>query len=484
MDGSFTRLTFFFIAGLSLQCKHVPSQSSEIKEIVQVKNLAEQSIPLKFPTLPRFQNEQELDEALEDFEIRREFGWNILADSLATPRTKILSWLDADDISHILKDILSRKKKWGRNDFTIKDLDLDQYLSPSNQQPPKIDYSAERPFTEVIEGHLSDDTRKYLAEKNFESLTLYSPSFVRHLLKNYHNILECEQKTKDRVQLEKKSIDEPWQPNKQICLDGPFPRDAHVARTFWQTVHLDETNLLTSYSSDLGNLASILFSPGGEWFDLSQDHYVEFGQQDGPRLEDFVHLQRDNKIYVMLAFHVLSRETKNGIWTTAWWHPNPVEDFGSDKEQYLVDVEDEAAKKRLRLFKMCNVSSFYQSQPTKSTTTSLAEIVRQIESNHDTFIRDSFSEPHPELLAKKATSWCANPYFELAPGQQRTNCIGCHQHAGSLISFEESFQVFDRYGHFGNAQQRVYSETDKIWALQSSFPVDFQEVVEALGFNL
>jgi len=42
----------------------------------------------------------------------------------------------------------------------------------------------------------------------------------------------------------------------------------------------------------------------------------------------------------------------------------------------------------------------------------------------------AFTTPH---------TWCSNPYIEMGLGNARTNCIGCHQHAGMDINPDDTF---------------------------------------------
>jgi hypothetical protein len=71
---------------------------------------------------------------------------------------------------------------------------------------------------------------------------------------------------------------------------------------------------------------------------------------------------------------------------TLWWSPDPDTDFGSDRPKTLAAPWSS--------YKMCVVSDF--------------------------------GDP----AANDGLSHCSNPYFERGRGNTRTNCIGCHQHAG------------------------------------------------------
>lgn len=66
-------------------------------------------------------------------------------------------------------------------------------------------------------------------------------------------------------------------------------------------------------------------------------------------------------------------------------------------------------------------------------------------------------------------SWCSNPYLEGGPNNQQTNCIGCHQHAGSPwtdADFQDHLQ-----NHLALLTQKpstpspMVSTSDLVWSL-------------------
>jgi hypothetical protein len=59
-------------------------------------------------------------------------------------------------------------------------------------------------------------------------------------------------------------------------------------------------------------------------------------------------------------------------------------------------------------------------------------------------------------------SWCSNPYLEEGPGNHTSNCIGCHQHAGTRLAAEEILADSARFGPGGRR------------AVRHSFPADYQ----------
>lgn len=110
------------------------------------------------------------------------------------------------------------------------------------------------------------------------------------------------------------------------------------------------------------------------------------------------------------------------MWITLWWSDHPDEDFGADRPNCSDDSQDtDCIFEPWRNYKMCVVMQYEEkdSDPGARLPPSLAEALRSAKNQFD---------PH---------TWCSNPYIELGTGNSRTNCIGCHQHAGSKAEFPE-----------------------------------------------
>ena len=65
-----------------------------------------------------------------------------------------------------------------------------------------------------------------------------------------------------------------------------------------------------------------------------------------------------------------------------------------------------------------------------------------------------------------APTWCSNPYLEDGAGNAATNCIGCHQHAGTALSTEEVLAAHDPASGTGRRQSRSSFPADYVFALR------------------
>jgi hypothetical protein len=105
----------------------------------------------------------------------------------------------------------------------------------------------------------------------------------------------------------------------------------------------------------------------------------------GPESVFTITTQPSGATFRLLALHIMTKDLGQWLWITLWWSPDPDSDFGADRPASLPAPWSQ--------YKMCVVSDF-----TDATEDGLSS--------------------------------CSNPYFERGRGNTRTNCIGCHQHAG------------------------------------------------------
>jgi hypothetical protein len=117
--------------------------------------------------------------------------------------------------------------------------------------------------------------------------------------------------------------------------------------------------------------------------------------------------------YQLVALHVMTRQLEHWAWVSLWWSPEPDVDFGADRPASLPPPFDH--------YKLCSVVDFEE---------------------RDTDPAGGFDDDAPSLAAALrvthtgvgGATWCSNPYVERDVGAAATNCMGCHQHAGSGLS--------------------------------------------------
>ena len=77
-------------------------------------------------------------------------------------------------------------------------------------------------------------------------------------------------------------------------------------------------------------------------------------------------------------------------------------------------------------------------------------------------------------------TWCSNPYLERGAGNAGTNCIGCHQHAGSGLLSEEILSDPQAFPSSGRTLIRNNFPTDYSFAIDNGDRLGrmFADIVE------
>lgn len=69
------------------------------------------------------------------------------------------------------------------------------------------------------------------------------------------------------------------------------------------------------------------------------------------------------------------------------------------------------------------------------------------------------------LNAASLPNWCSNPYLELGAGNQKTNCAGCHQHAGLAWNNQEFIKRLKEDLPLLLEAQGPAGPSDQVWSL-------------------
>ncbi len=148
------------------------------------------------------------------------------------------------------------------------------------------------------------------------------------------------------------------------------------------------------------------------WEEKGDRTYAE-GDPDEPGADRIYTITtRKGSVYRLTGLHIMTKELRHWQWVTLWWSDDPDSDFGADRPATF-----DALPSPWRNYKMCVVVDYAEVDP-------------------DPVAR---FDDLPDLQAALAATghapgsptWCSNPYIEHGAGNARTNCIGCHQHAGT-----------------------------------------------------
>ncbi len=311
-----------------------------------------------------------------------------------------------------------------------------------------------------------------------KGVTFFSPGVTTGLLANYTDIIKCP----ETVKTLSRKTEPPSEQNFAHCLAREFPNGRETAtpvaadayahcpdvdraapvfdyaksgvavavKSAWAVAHRDDVARFQTDAAGLGRA-------------METGEFVSRGIMPDPELTPdniyTIRLKPSDREYYLTGLHFAVKEARHWLWVTLWWSDNKDSDFGEDRP---ADLQSLAGWNH---YKMCVVSDY--AEPDQKAV-------------------DDLARDFPSLAAAvKATasrdpsfSWCANPFIELGKGNARTNCIGCHQHAGTG---EEPDDVFtddpqdkgndERRSHYpkdGRAQVRANFPSDYLWSLTQS----------------
>lgn len=237
----------------------------------------------------------------------------------------------------------------------------------------------------------------------------YSPAASVRLLESYGNVLHCRENEPSAAPPLGTALDTrcglPPSPPPE-CLTRAFAPSAAIIKASWRRAGIGLP--LPAYDTSAPALQRRLSSTDPSW--------EEPDAEADPSPNDIYTLRLPNgNSFRLAALHIMTKELDHWIWASLWWSPDPDTDFGADRPASLPAPWNH--------YKLCTVVAFDE---------------------NDTAPAAGFAGQHPTLAsaleASHASSggrtWCSNPYIEEGAGNAASNCIGCHQHAGTGLSSE------------------------------------------------
>jgi hypothetical protein len=384
---------------------------------------------------------------------RREVAWDVaarvlgpvpLSGSLAGSSAALPSWQtwhNKDDVTRIFRRVYpglspeEREKRapflaaamdeaWAWNDGAVADFEA---------------WTLER-LTEYREAL---DTSAELAGVGGVYRVAYSPASSRHALTSYGGILDC-RASDERVEavapIAPSGIDgcggEPeFVP---ACLTGQFPPSSVLVKATWQ--RLDAGVPFFAHDTSAESLEQKL-APEGP---------VAWGEGDRPAEPQpgelyTVELPNGNR-FGLTGLHIMTKELEHWVWVTLWWSDRPDEDFGADRP---ADFPAPFAH-----YKLCSVVSFEEgdADPAGGFADDQASLARALEVTHP---------------GAGGATWCSNPYIERGDGNLSTNCIGCHQHAGTRLRAEDILADRVAFPDFARSEVRTTFPSDYVFSVRT-----------------
>ncbi len=262
--------------------------------------------------------------------------------------------------------------------------------------------------------------------------TAYSPGYARQYFVDYPSIAGCDGKTGTfTFQTPGGSVT-----NFTDCFSHEFGKDAAVVKASWRRNDALVTDGLpvadTSAETLRQRLAGKLDDGGWPQKDMPM---VQAGPEDAYTIE----LQGGEK-YSLVGLHIITKELRHWVWTTIWFSPKADVDFGQDRPEAITSLGGP-----WKNYKMCAVTDFEEKDPDPR-------------GGYDGSLGDALEAVHgPE-------TWCSNAFIEKGAHNARTNCIGCHQHAGDTTGLAPIINDESRFPSTGRTKVRESFPADYSWA--------------------
>jgi hypothetical protein len=390
----------------------------------------------------------QLDTLTKSQKARRAAAWKAVARTLkpvtvsesTLKTTKIplfRTWYGRDDFERIFGKMYSDRTaadRKARKPFTIAEANKAFDVNAKD-----LGSSSEKDYFERIKKINDPNAVQGLAGNH---RVAYSPGLFRHVLGEYGNLFNCLPKIEQN--LIKADAEPPSKTNFAPCMNKEFPDDAALVKMSWYRANFGSERLkLPVYKTDAATLTAKM-----KGTDPDQGGWGKGVGDADPKDEEIYTVQMsDGTKFRMPAMHIVTKELREWLWITIWWSPDANEDFGEDRP-----AEIKALGAPWGNYKM-NVSVAYEEMdpdPKGGFTGTLGAAIAA------------------SYTGKGNPSWVSNPYLEKGPLNAQSNCIGCHQHAGTNESTESILADQTKFPKASRTKLRKNFPADYLWALTSA----------------
>jgi len=317
---------------------------------------------------------------VRDWRYQRESTWNVLS-YLTQPSDRIptllnwQNWFTDEDLEQIFHSLYT-------------DLGKDKRTARSSLNPAAIDHKIDVWQSEQKNQTLSGGARLF---RTFDSKTsqakgqslptmeriLFNRSALTYMLQHYNAIYLCFKGT-----------------DRELCPDLQFPEGSAFLKTAWR--RSGDGFEINSFPTDAKALRTQFeleeWTPDGSWLP--------------PAGTSLTLNNTSGTTFHLVGLHLTLKFPTHWLWGSLWLSPNAEEPLSRDQPNSL--------KERWKHYQLCTAHSF-ESPFRELDTTGWAQDLLDIA----TLIQEVPS-----------SNWCSNPFLEFGSNNQKTNCIGCHQHAG------------------------------------------------------
>jgi hypothetical protein len=273
---------------------------------------------------------------------------------------------------------------------------------------------------------------------------LMSPETVGHLFENYSAITSC------LSAFPGPNDAPPSDTNFAPCVGTEFPVGSVIVKARW----VPDTLPLDAWDTTAAGVTGALTN--GQWGTAPRS-----ANPDGSAIYT---MTLTNGIRMRLAaMHIMSKELRDWAWVSLFWSDQPQADFGADRPASFTGP--------FANYKMCTTVDFDESDD----GTSLNGADPTLKAAYDAI--------------KGPRTWCSNPYLEEGEHNGGTNCIGCHQHAGTDLDTSSIIQGDTAFPDGSRAKVRTNFPADYTFitstglALAAQFQAKVQQLTPTNGTN-
>jgi hypothetical protein len=234
---------------------------------------------------------------------------------------------------------------------------------------------------------------------------------------------------------------------KPTCLNNEMPRDAVLIKADWRRAQFGES--IPVFDTAGPRMAARMSAAGNQ----------DWGPGDGqanPSINDaYTVTLPNNNTFRLAALHIMTKELDHWVWITLWWSGTPNSDFGQDRPGSVA-----ALPGPWKNYKMCVATDYVEGDPDPrgGAAGSLGDALAAVYRGHN------------------SPTWCSNPYIEAGPLNANTNCIGCHQHGGTMLSAES---ILQKFSSAGSTRVRNNFFTDYLWSVRGGGGEDITAVIKS-----
>ncbi len=230
----------------------------------------------------------------------------------------------------------------------------------------------------------------------------------------------------------------------QDCQNLKFPKGAAFLKSAWRRSSQDYT--IPAFPTDPSAFLAQLAAP--EW------------QAEGsirPDPQKIYRISTESGVaFHLVGLHLMVKLSEDWFWTTLWLGQEASQDFAADAPQH----------NELPYYRMCSIYGF--ESPLQASTAIADELAIAPVAK----VLQSLSDAH----------WCSNPFLEHGANNHKTQCIGCHQWAGSFLSQADIAERLQNDLPSLLTRQSQQGPSDFVWSLLRGSQPLFLAIMESIDY--